>query len=155
MQNAKHEITKQTCQTIRTKVKPPNETKLTKPNLPNQTYYAKLVIIGSSSTLTAIWRVFLWCERGRVSWWEIACVLLAFLYCAYHLENPDMFQNFAYMFGRIFSRELDKVLSDHFVLSLLLALGNPTVNYLSLDIEGAELQVLKSIPWDLVNIEVS
>ena len=82
-------------------------------------------------------------------------MLLAFLYCAYHLENPDMFQNFAYMFGRIFSRELDKVLSDHFVLSLLLALGKPTVNYLSLDIEGAELQVLKSIPWDLVNIEVS
>ena len=80
-------------------------------------------------------------------------MLLAFLYCAYHLENRDMFQNFAY--GRIFSRELDKVLSDHFVLSLLLALGNPTVNYLSLDIEGAELQVLKSIPWDLVNIEVS
>ena len=95
MQNAKHEITKQTYQTIRTKVKPPNETyqtKLTKPNLPNQTYQTKptkpnllrqtyqtkkyqknllkptfqikltwncfyrflIVIIGSSSTLTAI-----------------------------------------------------------------------------------------------------
>ena len=71
------------------------------------------------------------------------------------MENPDMFQNFAYMFGWIFSQELDKVLTDNFVLSLLLALGNPTVNYLSLDIEGAELQVLKSIPWDFVNIEVS
>ena len=39
-------------------------------------------------------------------------------------------------------------------LSLLSALGNPKVNYLSLDIEGAELQVLRSIPWHLVNIEV-
>jgi len=38
--------------------------------------------------------------------------------------------------------------------SLILATGNRTVNYLSLDIEGAELQVLKSIPWDKVDIEV-
>ncbi|XP_023327101.1 uncharacterized protein LOC111700431 isoform X2 [Eurytemora carolleeae] len=38
--------------------------------------------------------------------------------------------------------------------SLLLALGNPTVNYFSLDIEGGEFQVLKTIPWDLVDIQV-
>ena len=38
--------------------------------------------------------------------------------------------------------------------SLLSAVGNPKVNYLSLDIEGAELQVLRSIPWHLVDIEV-
>jgi hypothetical protein len=31
-----------------------------------------------------------------------------------------------------------------------LALGNPTVNYLSLDVEGAELDILKTIPWDKV-----
>ena len=30
--------------------------------------------------------------------------------------------------------------------SILLALGNPTVDYLVLDIEGAELQVLKTVP---------
>ena len=30
----------------------------------------------------------------------------------------------------------------------------PKVNYLSLDIEGAEIQVLRSIPWNLVDIEV-
>ena len=36
--------------------------------------------------------------------------------------------------------------------SLLLALGNPTVHYLSLDIEGAELPVLKSVPWEKVDI---
>ena len=36
--------------------------------------------------------------------------------------------------------------------SLLLALGNPTVDFLSLDIEGAEYQVLKTIPWHKVDI---
>ena len=36
------------------------------------------------------------------------------------------------------------------LFSLLLALGNPTVHYLSLDIEGAELPVLKTIPWEKV-----
>jgi hypothetical protein len=35
--------------------------------------------------------------------------------------------------------------------SLLLALGNPTVDYLSLDVEGTELGILKTIPWDKVN----
>jgi hypothetical protein len=38
--------------------------------------------------------------------------------------------------------------------SILLALGNPTVNYFSLDIEGAEFPVLRSIPWDKVDIQV-
>merc|ERR1719411_1888421 len=38
--------------------------------------------------------------------------------------------------------------------SLLMATGNRTVNYLSLDIEGAEFQVLQTIPWDKVDIEV-
>ena len=36
--------------------------------------------------------------------------------------------------------------------SLLLSMGNPTVDFLSLDIEGAEFQVLKNIPWDSVDI---
>jgi len=38
--------------------------------------------------------------------------------------------------------------------SLLLAMGNPTVNLFVLDIEGFELAVLESIPWDKVDIEV-
>ena len=54
--------------------------------------------------------------------------------------------------------------------SILQAMGNPTVNYFSLDIEGAELQVnnflifyfhlivpvkvLRTLPWDKVDIEV-
>ena len=36
------------------------------------------------------------------------------------------------------------------LFSLLLALDNPTVDYLSLDIEGAELRVLETIPWEKV-----
>ena len=34
--------------------------------------------------------------------------------------------------------------------TILLAMGNPTVHYFSLDIEGAEFPVLKTIPWDKV-----
>jgi len=36
--------------------------------------------------------------------------------------------------------------------TLLLALGNPTVHYLSLDIEGGEMGVLRSLPWHKVDI---
>jgi hypothetical protein len=38
--------------------------------------------------------------------------------------------------------------------SVLLAVGNPVVDYFSLDIEGAELSVLVTIPWDKVDISV-
>ena len=38
--------------------------------------------------------------------------------------------------------------------SILLAQGNPTVHYFSLDIEGAELGVLQTVPWDKVDIWV-
>ena len=34
--------------------------------------------------------------------------------------------------------------------TILLAMGNPTVHYFSLDIEGAEFPVLQTIPWDKV-----
>jgi hypothetical protein len=36
--------------------------------------------------------------------------------------------------------------------TLLLALGNPTVDFLSLDIEGPEYEVLLTVPWDKVDI---
>lgn len=36
----------------------------------------------------------------------------------------------------------------------MMALNITTVNYFSLDIEGNELQVLKTIPFDMINIEV-
>ena len=38
--------------------------------------------------------------------------------------------------------------------SILLAVGNPVVDYFSLDVEGAELPILKTIPWDKVDIKV-
>ena len=38
--------------------------------------------------------------------------------------------------------------------TVLQAAGNPTVNLLILDIEGAELAVLKTVPWDKVDIQV-
>ena len=38
--------------------------------------------------------------------------------------------------------------------SILQALGNPQVDYLSLDVEGSELSILKTIPWEQVKIKV-
>ena len=38
--------------------------------------------------------------------------------------------------------------------SILISMGNPIVDFFSLDIEGAEHLVLKTIPWDKVNIQV-
>ena len=38
--------------------------------------------------------------------------------------------------------------------TVLLAAGNPTVHWLILDIEGVEYQVLQTIPWHLVDIEI-
>jgi Methyltransferase FkbM domain len=41
------------------------------------------------------------------------------------------------------------------IYSILAALNRTTVDYFSLDIEGDELSILKTIPWDLVDIRVS
>ena len=38
--------------------------------------------------------------------------------------------------------------------SIIKALGNPTIDYLSLDIEGAELQVLEGISFEEIDIKV-
>ena len=38
--------------------------------------------------------------------------------------------------------------------SILSAVGNPTVHYFSLDVEGSELPILKTIPFDKVDIKV-
>ena len=40
------------------------------------------------------------------------------------------------------------------IYSLLLALGNPTVDYFSLDVGGNELDVLKTIPFGEISISV-
>jgi len=39
------------------------------------------------------------------------------------------------------------------LFSILLALGNPQVDLMSLDVEGVELSVLKTLPWEKVNIK--
>ena len=39
--------------------------------------------------------------------------------------------------------------------SILFAIGNPTVDYFSLDVEGVELDILKTIPWNKVDIKVT
>ena len=41
------------------------------------------------------------------------------------------------------------------LFSVLLALNRTTVDYFSLDVEGSELDVLKTVPWELVNIKVN
>ena len=38
--------------------------------------------------------------------------------------------------------------------AILLAIGNPIVDFFSLDVEGAELFILKTIPWSKVHIKV-
>ena len=37
---------------------------------------------------------------------------------------------------------------------ILLSVGNPVVDYFSVDVEGAEMGILKSIPWHMVQIKV-
>ncbi len=38
--------------------------------------------------------------------------------------------------------------------SVLLAIGRTSLDFFSLDVEGHELQILKTIPWNKVNIKV-
>ena len=38
--------------------------------------------------------------------------------------------------------------------SIIEAVGNPTIDYLSLDIEGVEIQVLRSLPFENLDIKV-
>ena len=40
------------------------------------------------------------------------------------------------------------------LMVILYALGNPSVDYFSFDVEGAEVDVLNTIPWDKVDIKV-
>ena len=37
---------------------------------------------------------------------------------------------------------------------ILLAMGNPIVDYFSLDVEGSEFPILKSLDWDKVRINI-
>ena len=68
-----------------------------------------------------------------------------------------------YVLGHIGGWARNRVLKNAQVINvtciplytILLALGNPTVDFFSLDVEGAELDILKTIPWSKVRIKVS
>jgi len=56
-------------------------------------------------------------------------------------------------------KRMDEFISAGYVecfslFSLLTALKITTIDYLSLDVEGAELRVLQNIPFDMINIKV-
>jgi hypothetical protein len=38
--------------------------------------------------------------------------------------------------------------------SILLAVGRTHIDYFSVDVEGSETQILKTVPWHRVNIKV-
>ena len=39
--------------------------------------------------------------------------------------------------------------------TILFAIGNPSIDYFSLDVEGVEVDILKAIPWNKVDIKVN
>ena len=39
--------------------------------------------------------------------------------------------------------------------SVLLASNHTTIDYLSLDVEGSEMKILKTVPWNKVDIKVN
>ena len=49
---------------------------------------------------------------------------------------------------------LQLIKPDFSLHSLILALGNPRVDLLSLDIEGAEYLVLQTLPWEKVSFDI-
>jgi len=78
-------------------------------------------------------------------------------FSSFLFEPPAMVGNRAVitMAGLSETERPDSIKVQCFPLySLLKAAGNPTVNLFILDIEGAELAVLKTIPWDKVDIQV-
>ena len=38
--------------------------------------------------------------------------------------------------------------------AILSSIGNPIIDYFSLDVEGSEIGILQTIPWDKVHIKV-
>ena len=64
--------------------------------------------------------------------------------------------------GKIASLDVDNSLTTGLVpvqclplYTILLALNRTKIDYFSLDVEGNELDVLRTIPWNKINITVS
>ena len=53
----------------------------------------------------------------------------------------------------MYANHVSKVICFPFY-GILSAAGNPSVDFFSLDVEGAELSILKTIPWSNVDIKV-
>lgn len=91
-------------------------------------------------------------KKNRKAWSVNGC-LSTFPY-----PNTVMFQQH-FNVGKISKLEKGKHQSGYVevqclpIYSILLALNTTTVDYFSLDVEGAELDVLSTIPWEKVNIK--
>ena len=54
----------------------------------------------------------------------------------------------------MYANDISKVICFP-LYAILSAVGNPIIDFFSLDVEGAELFILKTIPWSKVHIKVN
>ncbi|KAA0203323.1 hypothetical protein HAZT_HAZT000366, partial [Hyalella azteca] len=93
-------------------------------------------------------------KKNRKAWTVGACLSTK------PYPHSVMFEQ-QFNLGKISSNDVDFTLNMTGVIavqclplySLLLALNVTTVHYFSLDVEGFELEVLKTIPWDKIDIQ--
>ena len=124
-------------------------------NLTSHCLHCRAGFAGGENLSTKALQIYGMCVAGEHGWagatrerWCCAPVLSTLQVqwtCMVRFLNPFQLQ---------WTRLIMISPSNLILISLLLALNNPKVNYFSLDIEGAELQVLRSVPWHLVDIEV-
>lgn len=92
-------------------------------------------------------------HKHRKAWLSPACLSLKTYPSVVSFEqNFNMGQVSHYPAGHSQSGYVDVQCFP--LYSFLLALNQTTVDYFSLDVEGAELEVLKTIPWSKVDIKV-
>ncbi|XP_071549739.1 uncharacterized protein [Panulirus ornatus] len=91
-------------------------------------------------------------KKNRKAWSVNACL------STYPYPNTVMFKQ-SFNIGKISSLETGHKREGYAevqclpMYSILLALNTTTIDYFSLDVEGSELGVLRTIPWDKVNIK--
>ena len=66
------------------------------------------------------------------------------------LDEPNPLKNLR---DQIKEKRVQRVQCFPF-FSVMMALGNPTIDYFSLDVEGSELGILKTIPFSRIDIKV-
>lgn len=106
-----------------------------------------LLIEGDPSNFAAM------VHKHRKAWLSPACLSLnPYPSVVSFKQNFNMGQVSQYPAGHAQSGYVDVQCFP--IYSFLLALNRTTIDYFSLDVEGAELAVLKTIPWPKVNIKV-